>query len=251
MRRRAFLATGSLALAGCRPATQAIEGGFTGIGFERGHLLRPASSASQGADPPPPSAGLPNGPPLVTRRVHTLIAGGGVAGLAAARALRQRGMDDFACWSWKTAPVATAAGGPWAASPARWARTTCPCPVNMRTRCRTCSKSSGLRQRRGGPLGVRRAPPVPQPAGAAVFQQRVAGRPAARAGRRRGHAGAVPALCRSGACRAGGRAFCHAGVPGGPAGVAPGAGCHHFQDLAGPRRPERPAAALVPRLLLP
>ena len=96
MRRRAFLATGSLVLAGCRPATRAIEGGFTGIGFERGHLLRPASSASQGADPPSPSAGLPNGPPLVTRRVHTLIAGGGVAGLAAARALRQRGMDDFA-----------------------------------------------------------------------------------------------------------------------------------------------------------
>ena len=96
MRRRAFLATGSLALAGCRPATRDIEGGFTGIGFERGHLLRPGSSAAPGTGQPSPGEGFLRGPPTVTRRVHTLIAGGGVAGLAAARALRQRGMDDFA-----------------------------------------------------------------------------------------------------------------------------------------------------------
>ena len=78
MRRRAFLATGSLALAGCRPATRAIEGGFTGIGFERGHLLRPGSSAAPGTGQPSPGEGFLRGPPTVTRRVHTLIAGGGV-----------------------------------------------------------------------------------------------------------------------------------------------------------------------------
>jgi hypothetical protein len=95
MKRRQFLATGSLALAGCRSASREIEGGFTGIGFERGHRLRPTSSATPGTGPSPPGEGLPSDPPGVTRRVHTLIAGGGVAGLAAARALRQRGIDDF------------------------------------------------------------------------------------------------------------------------------------------------------------
>ena len=80
MERRHFLATAALPLLGC-DRTRPIEGGFTGIAFERGHLLRNAR---------------PPGPPPVPRRVHTLIAGGGVAGLAAARALRQRGMDDFA-----------------------------------------------------------------------------------------------------------------------------------------------------------
>jgi len=68
-------------LAGCgKPAE--ITGGFTGAGAARGHLLRA------------PRAALP--PPAVTRRVQVLIAGGGVAGLAAARALRLRGIDDFA-----------------------------------------------------------------------------------------------------------------------------------------------------------
>jgi predicted NAD/FAD-dependent oxidoreductase len=95
MKRRQFLATGSLALAGCTSANREIEGGFTGIGVERGHRLRPASSAAPVSGQPPPGEDLPKGPPKVTRRVHTVIAGGGVAGLAAARALRQRGIDDF------------------------------------------------------------------------------------------------------------------------------------------------------------
>jgi len=86
MKRRQFLATGSLALAGCRSTSREIDGGFTGVRFERGHRLRPASSGAPGAAQASPGA---------TRRVHTLIAGGGVAGLAAARALRQRGIDDF------------------------------------------------------------------------------------------------------------------------------------------------------------
>lgn len=82
MRRRALLAaTGAvLPLLGCQRAGD-IAGGFNGISHERGHLLR---------DPPRGMA------PGITRRVHTLIAGGGVAGLAAARALRLQGRDDFA-----------------------------------------------------------------------------------------------------------------------------------------------------------
>ncbi len=80
--RRSVLVAGVLSplLSGCKPA-HVITGGFTGTSPERGHLLRQAHTAAQ---------------PSITRTVHTLIAGGGVAGLSAARALRLQGMDDFA-----------------------------------------------------------------------------------------------------------------------------------------------------------
>ena len=81
MHRRQFLATAStLPLLGCQSPPE-IAGGFTGIQFERGHLLRDTTSY------PVPS---------ITRRADVLIAGGGVAGLAAARALRLKGVEDFA-----------------------------------------------------------------------------------------------------------------------------------------------------------
>ncbi len=76
-------------LLGCRPAAStvdAIEGGFNGISHERGHALRDGG-AGAGRSWPAPS---------VTHTTRVVIAGGGVAGLAAARALRLKGMDDFA-----------------------------------------------------------------------------------------------------------------------------------------------------------
>ncbi|MEP6791499.1 MAG: FAD-dependent oxidoreductase [Ramlibacter sp.] len=77
--RRAALAAAAIPLAGCGPREE-ITGGFNGIGHERGHLLRqPRSGAG----------------PATTRRTQVVIAGGGIAGLAAARALRQRGVEDF------------------------------------------------------------------------------------------------------------------------------------------------------------
>ena len=71
-RRRTVLAAGAaLGAAGCAPRGLAhIEGGFAGVSHERGHRLR---------QPWPTRA------PDVTHRVHTVIAGGGVAALAAAR----------------------------------------------------------------------------------------------------------------------------------------------------------------------
>ena len=83
MKRRDFLAAAALplGLASCGDAP-AITGGFVGVAVERGHLLQRKSGA------------LP--PPSVTYKTRVLIAGGGVAGLAAARALRLRGMDDIA-----------------------------------------------------------------------------------------------------------------------------------------------------------
>jgi predicted NAD/FAD-dependent oxidoreductase len=80
VKRRHFLAASALPLIGCTKPDD-IQGGFTGIQHERGHLLKdrtawPAASS--------------------THTTQLLILGGGVAGLAAARALRLKGHDDFA-----------------------------------------------------------------------------------------------------------------------------------------------------------
>lgn len=104
MRRRELLKAGfagsgaALGLAGCDAdarALDAITGGFVGVDVERGHRMREMTSASGGASGTSGKSG--NWPaPAVTRRTQVLIAGGGIAGLAAARALRQAGIDDFA-----------------------------------------------------------------------------------------------------------------------------------------------------------
>ncbi|WP_418318255.1 FAD-dependent oxidoreductase [Piscinibacter sakaiensis] len=71
-------------LGGCsRPADLApLSGGWIGAAVERGHLLRGGTPARQAAAP-------------VARRTSVLIVGAGVAGLACARALQQRGIDDL------------------------------------------------------------------------------------------------------------------------------------------------------------
>ncbi|MFC5496647.1 FAD-dependent oxidoreductase [Caenimonas terrae] len=76
--RRALLMAAATPLLACSGAPE-IPGGFNGIGHERGHLLRNRSGVA---------------PPSTTRRTRVLIAGAGIAGLAAARALRLRGIDD-------------------------------------------------------------------------------------------------------------------------------------------------------------
>ncbi len=88
--RRRFLATSlgaACAATGCQPADPHahITGGFTGIQMERGHWLRDTLKA-----------GTAWPAPTKTFKTRVLIAGGGVAGLAATRALRLQGMDDFA-----------------------------------------------------------------------------------------------------------------------------------------------------------
>jgi len=86
VQRRHFLTFSTLSplvLAGCERTPRALEGGFTGIAMDRGHALR--DRLARGAIPEP----------AIVRRAHVVIAGGGVAGLAAARALRLAGVDDF------------------------------------------------------------------------------------------------------------------------------------------------------------
>ncbi|MET0210403.1 MAG: FAD-dependent oxidoreductase, partial [Burkholderiaceae bacterium] len=84
-RRRTLLGAGvassALALAGCERVAAAIPGGWIGAGVDRGHRLRQAPKA------------LAHGAP--TRRCAVAIVGGGIAGLAAARALIRAGIDDF------------------------------------------------------------------------------------------------------------------------------------------------------------
>jgi monoamine oxidase len=75
MKRRTLLA--AAALAGCAEAP-AFDGGWVGAAHERGHRLR--------------SGVLPMA--AVQRRAGVLIVGAGIAGLAAARAFAQAGVDD-------------------------------------------------------------------------------------------------------------------------------------------------------------
>ena len=85
MQRRHFVTrTAALALAGCDAPPQELAGGFSGVAVEQGHRLRERLAQ-----------GLPI-TPTRTERTRVLIAGGGVAGLAAARALRLSGVEDFA-----------------------------------------------------------------------------------------------------------------------------------------------------------
>lgn len=81
LNRRGFLLAGGAALAGCEPAPAEIDGGWVGASAARGHRLRNARPAR-------------NAGPL--RRTRILIVGGGIAGLACARALRRAGVDEFA-----------------------------------------------------------------------------------------------------------------------------------------------------------
>lgn len=79
LRRRDWLAAAaSLPLWGCHAPAE-ITGGFTGTHPERGHLLRGRVGVTGGA----------------ARRAQVVIAGAGIAGLAAARALRLAGIDDI------------------------------------------------------------------------------------------------------------------------------------------------------------
>ena len=78
--RRHFVGAATLPLLGCQAPRQ-IEGGFVGVNPQRGHLLREPQVATQ---------------PSTYHQTRVLIVGAGVAGLAAARALRLHGMQDFA-----------------------------------------------------------------------------------------------------------------------------------------------------------
>jgi monoamine oxidase len=72
-------------LSGCQRQAVTYGGQWVGNHPERGHRLRNSWSATKSGQPPTPTS---------THRASVLIVGGGIAGLACARALMQAGIDD-------------------------------------------------------------------------------------------------------------------------------------------------------------
>ena len=134
MRRRAFLLT-PLALAGCGRAPQGLDGGFTGIAMARGHALRDRR------DVPPPAA---------THRTQVVIAGGGVAGLAAARALRLGGVEDFALLELEDQPGGNSRAGRVGGLPCPLGAHYLPVPGDGAPEVQDLLEELGLRQRVAG-----------------------------------------------------------------------------------------------------
>jgi monoamine oxidase len=89
--RRAWLGAAALGAAGCEPGPGTavspgeLAGGWIGAAMERGHSLQGAATGG-------PSAAGAEAP---LRRCAVAVLGAGVAGLAAARALRRAGVDDL------------------------------------------------------------------------------------------------------------------------------------------------------------
>jgi len=80
----AFAATAPLA-ACVRDAATRWQGGWIGAADARGHVLRDGWPATKSGAPPEVAR---------TRRAGVVVVGAGIAGLAAARALRAAGVDD-------------------------------------------------------------------------------------------------------------------------------------------------------------
>jgi len=133
--RRALLAAAAAApLAGCKGAPE-IPGGFNGIGHERGHLLRNKPSSTQAS---------------ATRRARVVIAGGGIAGLAAARALRLRGIDDFVLLELEDSAGGNSRGGSVAGIACPLGAHYLPVPGDAAPQVQNLLEELGLRRRVAG-----------------------------------------------------------------------------------------------------
>jgi monoamine oxidase len=138
MKRREFIGAtaGVFALGGCDASRPAIDGGFTGIDVARGHALRDGA--------------LRSGTPARTRRTRVVIAGGGVAGLAAARALRLGGIDDFALLELEDIVGGNSRGGAVEGIACPLGAHYLPVPGNDATEVLDLLEELGLRQRIAG-----------------------------------------------------------------------------------------------------
>ncbi len=138
MQRRQFLgATAATLLAGCE-APRVLAGGFTGIDMARGHQLRELLK----------SGNLPA--PTVQRRTQVLIAGGGVAGLAAARSLRLAGVSDFALLELEDQAGGNSRGGQLGGIACPLGAHYLPLPGNDALEVQDLLEELGLRQRVAG-----------------------------------------------------------------------------------------------------
>lgn len=143
MQRRQFLVTAASAatavlLPGCDDAPRELEGGFTGVNIERGHALR---DLLQGGTIPAPA---------VVRRAQVIIAGSGVAGLAAARSLRLAGVDDFALLELEDSAGGNSRGGAVNGIPCPLGAHYLPVPGDDAREVQDLLEELGLRQRVAG-----------------------------------------------------------------------------------------------------
>ena len=139
MQRRHFLGSAAAALlAGCQPPPPALEFAFAGIDLERGHALR--DLLAQGPLPAP----------TLVRRAQVIIAGGGVAGLAAARSLRLAGVHDFALLELEDTPGGNSRGTPVGGLPCPQGAHYLPVPGDDAREVQDLLEELGLRQRVAG-----------------------------------------------------------------------------------------------------
>jgi hypothetical protein len=247
---RARLAAGATALAappGCAaaPGGLHIAGRFDGVHPSSAAIGCASRSGARRAGAPARRRFA------VRRRVHTVIAGGGVAGLAAARALRLRASTTSPCWSWKTAPAATAAAGQVGGIACPLGAHYLPVPGDDAHEVQDLLEELGLRQRVAGRWQYDERHLCHSPQERLFFNGEwqegllpVQGVGAARWP----STGALPNGC---ALQPAG-ALCNAGLQGKNRPPPPTwRWTLSPSGLAGPRGPERPAPALVPGLLLP
>lgn len=139
MQRRHFMGSAAAALlAGCQPPPPALEFAFAGIDLERGHALR--DLLAQGPLPAP----------TLVRRAQVIIAGGGVAGLAAARSLRLAGVHDFALLELEDTPGGNSRAGAVNGVACPLGAHYLPVPGNHAPEVQDLLEELGLRQRVAG-----------------------------------------------------------------------------------------------------
>ncbi len=147
MQRRHFLTTAATVatataatalLPGCDKAPRVLEGGFNGIDMARGHALRDVLKRGN----------LPA--PAVVRRAQVIIAGGGVAGLAAARSLRLAGVHDFALLELEDTPGGNSRGTVVGGLPCPQGAHYLPVPGDSAREVQDLLEELGLRRRVAG-----------------------------------------------------------------------------------------------------
>jgi monoamine oxidase len=137
MNRRDWLAlVGSGLLSACSHERPALPAVFNGMGFERGHLLRDTHRRWPDA--------------TVSRRAGVLVAGAGITGLAAARALRLAGFDDAVVLELEDGPGGNSRGSELSGLPCAAGAHYLPVPPDSAPEVQGLLEELGLRRRESG-----------------------------------------------------------------------------------------------------